>query len=143
MHRWLLKLLFSSKEEFQLGYVHTACELTPLPPALSNYEAPPVVPPRIRGASFVDRGHSRTISDVSYASSTSSQSTGKYLSMPSLFDFTPLLVHVIFHSSSYSIYESPRQRYCKIHHYLKYVSLIFVCVVWSRLRLSIIIIMIY
>lgn len=77
MYRWLLKLLFSSKEEFQLGYVHTACEMTPLPPALSNYEAPPVVPPRIRGTSFVDRGHNRTMSDVSYASSTSSQSTGK------------------------------------------------------------------
>ena len=78
MHRWLLRLLLSSKGEFQLGHVRTACELMPLPPGLMNYEEPPpAVPPRIRGTSVAEHGHNRTMSDVSYASSTSSQSTGE------------------------------------------------------------------
>ena len=133
MHRWLLKLLFSSKEEFQLGYVHMACELTPLPPALSNYEAPPVVPPRIRGASFVDRGHSRTISDVSHASSTSSQSTGKRLSLPLICLHYSILRHYMC-MSFFTAHPTPSMKVPDrdTARYTTTSSMFhFVCVVWT------------
>lgn len=90
MFLWVLRLLYTSKEDFQAPQQDkdktslggSSVELAPLPSVLAPvYEPlPPVLPPRMRGLGGKEDGHlhSRTVSDVSFMSTSSygSQTTG-------------------------------------------------------------------
>lgn len=77
MHQWLLRLLFSSKEEYQALPARDSTE--DLSSQGVDAEAPPAIPPRSRSKAGsvgpFGEGHQRTMSDVSYASSVSSQAS--------------------------------------------------------------------
>ena len=80
VHQWLLKLLFTSKSNHQNLMVPPKGlgELSELPPSLIiEQDIPPDLPPR-RGTAVSDEesGHSRTLSDLSFASNTSHGSHG-------------------------------------------------------------------
>ena len=82
MFLWVLRLLFTSKEDLQFPEnSRVAGELAALSEGLApaSEPPPPVLPPR--GHSMGKEGHSRTISDVSHTSTSSygSQSTSMLL----------------------------------------------------------------
>lgn len=81
MFLWVLRLLYTSKEDLQFPQnERLAGELAALPGTFAPvYELlPPTLPPRTRSTG--KEGHTRNISDVSYASNSSygSQSTGMH-----------------------------------------------------------------
>lgn len=85
MFLWVLRLLYTSKEDLQFPQNdRLAGELAALPGSLApaHEPLPPSLPPRAR--SMGKEGHSRTISDASYASTSSygSQSTGTESASP-------------------------------------------------------------
>ena len=85
MFLWVLRLLYTSKEDLQSPQAQSGRmpgELAGLPEVMAPvYDPqPPSLPPRARSIGGKE-GHSRTVSDVSYASTSSygSQSTGTLL----------------------------------------------------------------
>lgn len=84
MHQWLLKLLFTSKDNHQNPDAPQKGpgELSSLPPSLViEQDIPPDLPPR-KGTAVSEEefGHSRTTSDVSFTS-TVSQASGKFINL--------------------------------------------------------------
>lgn len=81
MFLWVLRLLYTSKEDLQCTEKERPPgELASLPEGMAPiYDPlPPSVPPRMRTLEREREGHARTVSDVSYASTSSygSQITG-------------------------------------------------------------------
>lgn len=70
-HQWLLRLLFNCKEEFQAPgrRLYSPGEHTPLPPTLDSTDGQGF------SSAYHSRGHTRTVSEVSFASSAGSLSS--------------------------------------------------------------------